>query len=315
MTIETIEEIGNAIFEERNLAPAQLKVNSKNINYWIREKLVPFVPVQQANENNDDHIDHLTTLSVKNKKTTPKAKWIRLNLAQAVWVSLVNELYNFKVPVEKLQELAYKVWQEPREQKYADKVFEYHIKENPNNLPKYEIDKLKSNLKNELLMEHYFRTIINEFTNMVKSAFYRKELPHNFLYIPETNDYMFHNWSLPLTLELSGIYLQKPMVCIPVVPILSRILLAEFDNKKIKDLEYLSSIEKQIRDIVVFKRPKVVEIAFEDGEIKPITVTEQHKSREQLAQYILKNKIKRGSKLLIDIRSNDNYKITLINKE
>jgi hypothetical protein len=104
------------------------------------------------------------------------------------------------------------------------------------------------------------------------------------------------------------------MISIPIVPILSRILLQEYDNKKIKDLKYLSSIEKQIRDIVVFKRPKAVEIAFQDGNINTIVVTEEHKSREQLAEYILKNKIKKGSKLLIDIRSNDHYKITVIKK-
>ncbi|WP_040254140.1 hypothetical protein [Psychroserpens mesophilus] len=310
MTTETIEEIGNALFEERNISPTQLMVSSKNINSWIRGKLVPFVPVQQAPDKNS----HLTAPSVSSKMSKPQAKWIRLNLAQAVWVSIINELYNFKVPLYKLEELAFSVWQEPREQKFADKVFEYHINHNPNNLPKHEIDKLKSHLKNEMLMEHYFRTIINPFTDIVKSAFYRNELPHNFLYVPETNQYMFHYQPLNLTLDLSSIYLQKPMVSIPIVPILSRILLQEFDNKKVKDLKYLSSIEKQIRDIVVFKRPKVVEIAFKEGDIKTIEVTEQHKSRIQLAEYILKNKIKKGSKLLIDIRSNDHYKITLIKK-
>jgi hypothetical protein len=132
--------------------------------------------------------------------------------------------------------------------------------------------------------------------------------------VPETNDFMFHYNPLELTLNLSSVYLQKPMICIPIVPILSRVLLHEFDNRKLKDLKYLSEIEKQIRDIVVFKRPKIVEIAFEEGNIKTIEVTEKHKSRQQLAQYILENKIKKGSKLLIDIRSNDHYKITLIKK-
>lgn len=312
MTKETIEEIGNAVFEERNISPTHLNVSSKNINNWIRGKLVPFVPVQQSQETG---AQVAAIPSKANKKNTPKAKWIKLNLAQAVWVSIVNELYNFKVPLEKLEQLAYSVWQKPREEKFADKAFEYHIKVNPNNLYKHEIEKLKAHLKNEMLMEHYFRTIINPFTDIVKSAFYRNELPHNFLYVPETNDYMFHYKPLNLTLDLSSNYLQKPMVCIPIVPILSRILLQEFDDQKIKDLKYLSSVEKQIRDIVVFKRPKVVEIAFEEGNIKTIEVTEEHKNREELAEYILTNKIKKGSKLLIDIRSEDHYKITLIKKK
>lgn len=74
-------------------------------------------------------------------------------------------------------------------------------------------------------------------------------------------------------------------------------------------------MERQIRDIVVFKRPKVVEIAFQDKRNEAFVVTEEHKSRQQLAKYILQNKIKKGSKLLIDIRSNENYKITLIKSE
>jgi hypothetical protein len=73
-------------------------------------------------------------------------------------------------------------------------------------------------------------------------------------------------------------------------------------------------LERQIRDIVVFKKPKIVEIAFEGDHIKPIVVTEEHKSKEQLARYILENRIAKGSKLLIDIRSQGNYKLTLIKK-
>lgn len=307
MTTDTIEKISNVVFEERNIPPAQLDVSSKNINSWIRGKIVPFVPVQQASDSTP--VDNLT---VAKKKNTAKPKWIRLNLAQAVWVSIVNELNNYKVSEENLEKLAYEIWQKPREQKFADKFFLDHIKDNPNNLPKHEIEKLKSHLKNEMLMEHYFRTIINPFTDIVKSAFYRNKLPHNFLYVPETNEYMFHYHSSDLILNLSSVYLQKSMICIPLVPILSKILLLDFDNKKIKDLRYLSRVEEQIREIVAFKRPNVVEIAFDEGDINTIEVTEQHKNRMQLAEYILHNKIKKGSKLLIDIRSNDHYKITLI---
>jgi hypothetical protein len=301
MTTKTIEHIGNSIFEEREISPSQLGVSSKDINSWIKEKIVPFTSPQQVDETN------------QKKKT--KTKWVKLNLAQAVWVSIINELANFKVPYDKLEELAYMVWQKPRDDKFADSVFKHHIKDNPNNLPKHDLDKLKSHLRNELLMEHYFRTIINPFTDIVKSAFYRSDLPHNFLYVPETNDYVFHYEPKELLLKLNSVFLQKPMICIPILPLMSKILLAEFDNKKNKDLKYLTNVEKQIRDIVVFKRPKSVEIAFQEGNIKTIVVTEEHKSREQLAEYILTNKIKRGSKLLIDIRSEDHYKITLIKNE
>ena len=160
-------------------------------------------------------------------------------------------------------------------------------------------------------MENYYRTIINPFTDMVKSAFKRETLPHSMLYVSETNDYNFVNGSNKLILDLGSVYLKHPMICLPMAPIISKVLAVNFGNEK-KDLTYLTHIEKQIRDIVVFKRPKVIEIAFEAEHIKPITLTEQHKSREALARYILENKIAKGSKLLIDIRSQDNYKLTLI---
>jgi hypothetical protein len=101
------------------------------------------------------------------------------------------------------------------------------------------------------------------------------------------------------------------MLSIPLIPILAKVLAVDFGNKK-KELSYLSEIEKQIRDIVVFKKPKIVEIAFENENIKPIIVTEQHKTKEQLARYILEHKIAKGAKLLIDIRAQGNYKLTLI---
>ena len=307
MTTDTIIDIGNIVFEEREINPSQLGISSRQINYWIHNKIVPFADLQEPAENT------LTVPSDHSKKTT-KTKWVRLNLAQAVWVSIVNELFKFKVPLTTMQELAYEVWQRPREEHYADKIFQHHLDKNSNNLPKLELDKLSNHLKDELLMEYHFRTIINPFTDMVKSAIYRTSSPHTLLYVPESNDYEFRYGDSSLVLDLASVFLQNPMISLPIGPIISKVLLVDFDNKKKKDLSYLTNIEKQLRDIVVFKRPKVVEIAFEDNNIEPIVVTEKHQSREQLSKYILNNKIEKGSKLLIDIRSNDHYKITLIKK-
>lgn len=160
-------------------------------------------------------------------------------------------------------------------------------------------------------MEHYFRTIINPFTDMIKSAILREALPHSMLYVSKANNYQFIVGGTELILDLSSVYMQHPMISLPMAPMIAKVLAVDFGNEK-KDLTYLTDIEKQIRDIVVFKRPKLIEIAFEEHHIKPITLTEEHKSREALARYILENKIAKGSKLLIDIRSQDNYKLTLI---
>ena len=300
-----IIELGNNIYNERDISPAQLGVTSRQINYWIDKAVVPFVEKQQPKEVENKKKDTLKT------KKENKTKWIRLDLSQAVWVSIVKELLSFGVSIEQLAELAKSVWQKPRENKYADSVFRAHINNKIHEISDKNINILKKNLADETQMENYYRTIINPFTDMVKSAFKRETLPHSMLYVSETNDYNFVNGSNKLILDLGSVYLKHPMICLPMAPIISKVLAVNFGNEK-KDLTYLTHIEKQIRDIVVFKRPKVIEIAFEAEHIKPITLTEQHKSREALARYILENKIAKGSELLIDIRSQDNYKLTLI---
>lgn len=299
MSEEDLIQIGNLIYNERLINPSKIGVTSRQINYWINKGLIPFASPSD-NQKADD---------------SDKNKWVRLNSAHAVWACLVQELFKLNVSKKAVFNVAKDIWQKSRIDKYADKVFKMHIEKNPLNLEKENIDRLKNILADELLMEYYYRTIINPFTDMIKSAFARRHLPYSFLYVPETGEYEFRENGNTLLMDLSNLYHQHPIIIIPFLPILSRIINVEFSNKRIKDLKYLSEIEKQIRDIVVFKRPKIVEIAFEENDIETIVVTEKHQSREKLAQYILENKIKKGSKLLIDIRSNDNYKITLIKKD
>ncbi|MBG7613137.1 hypothetical protein IU405_12840 [Polaribacter sp. BAL334] len=299
-------ELGNFVYDDQEISPAQLGVTSRQINYWIDKALVPFVEKQQPKEVVLNKMDALIA-----GKNDTKTKWIRLNLSQAVWVCIVKDLLSFGVSVEQLAKLAKSVWQKPREDKYADTVFKFHINDKMSKLSEETINSLKIFLADDLFMDHHYRTIINPFTDMIKSAINRETLPHSMLYVPQTNDYEFITGGTELTLGLSSVYLQNPMICLPLAPIIAKVLAVDFGNEK-KDLTYLSDIEKQIRDIVIFKRPKVIEIAFQDQHIKPITITEQHKSQEELARYILENKIAKGSKLLIEIRSQDNYKLTLI---
>jgi hypothetical protein len=247
--------------------------------------------------------------SEKKKKT----KWVRMNLPQAVWACIVKELLSFGVTVNDLAVLAENVWQKPREQKYADAVFKAHLKRKNGLLAESSRQKLENALNDELLMENEHRTAINPFTDVLKSAVDRPDLPHSMLFVPETIEHGFLMHDTSLMLKLGSTFLEHPLICIPMVPMISKVLAVDFGDPK-KELSYLSELERQIRDIVVFKKPKIVEIAFEGDHIKPIVVTEEHKSKEQLARYILENRIAKGSKLLIDIRSQGNYKLTLIKK-
>ena len=300
MISEGIKNLGNIVFNDRDISPTQLGITSRKINYWLDHNLVPFVEKHQNVKNTE-------TIS---KEAATKTKWIRLNLSQAVWVCIIDTLSSFGVSADKIYTLGKSIWHEPRVDKYADKVFKEHIKNNKHQLPKDVIQSLKQIVADEYWMKD-FRKLINPFTDMLKSAILRESMPHTLLYVPGTNDFEFLYGDMNLTLKLSSVYTQHPMISIPMIPILAKVLAVDFGNKK-KELSYLSEIEKQIRDIVVFKKPKIVEIAFENENIKPIVVTEQHKTREQLARYILEHKIAKGAKLLIEIRAQGNYKLTLI---
>lgn len=297
-----IIELGQKVFDTSLINPSVLNITSRRINYWIDKKLMPFTERQE--------------ISTKKTQYDRKSerKWVRLSLAQSVWAYIIDELLSYKISLEKLEKLTENVWDKPRVERYADKVLEYHIDKNPVGLSEKSLQELISYLQDEMHMENYIRTIINPFTDAIKSAFTKRELPHSLLYAPESNSHAIHSGDQALILDLGSKFMQSTMICVPLVPIMARVMSSEFNDERKTDLYYLNNIERQIRDIVVFKKPKEVVIAFENDSIKPITVTEQHKTREKLAQYILENKIKKGSKLLINIRSSGNYKITLIQK-
>lgn len=297
-----IIELGQKVFDTNLINPSVLKITSRRINYWIDKKLMPFTE-RQENPTKKTQYDRKS-----------ERKWVRLSLAQSVWAYIIDELLSYKISLEKLEKLTENIWQKPRVERYADKVLKNHIDKNPVGLSEKSLQELISFLQDEMHMENYIRTIINPFTDAIKSAFTKRDLPHSLLYAPESNSHAIHSGDQALILDLGSKFMQSTMICIPLVPIMARVMASEFNDERKTDLYYLNNIERQIRDIVVFKKPKEVVIAFENDSIKPITVTEQHKTREKLARYILENKIKKGSKLLIDIRSSGNYKITLIQK-
>jgi len=297
-----IIELGQKVFDTNFINPSVLNITSRRINYWIDKKLMPFTE-RQENSTKKTQYDRKS-----------ERKWVRLSLAQSVWAYIIDELLSYKISLEKLEKLTENIWQKPRVERYADKVLKNHIDKNPVGLSEKSLQELISYLQDEMHMENYIRTIINPFTDAIKSAFTKRDLPHSLLYAPESNSHAIHSGDQALILDLGSKFMQSTMICIPLVPIMARVMASEFNDERKTDLYYLNNIERQIRDIVVFKKPKEVVIAFENDSIKPITVTEQHKTREKLARYILENKIKKGSKLLIDIRSSGNYKITLIQK-
>ncbi|WP_370095489.1 hypothetical protein, partial [Winogradskyella sp.] len=270
-----IIELGQKVFDTNFINPSVLNITSRRINYWIDKKLMPFTE-RQENSTKKTQYDRKS-----------ERKWVRLSLAQSVWAYIIDELLSYKISLQKLEKLTENVWQKPRVERYADKVLKDHIDKNPVGLSEKSLQKLISFLQDEMHMENYIRTIINPFTDAIKFAFTKRDLPHSLLYAPESNSHAIHYGDQALILDLGSKFMQSTMICIPLVPIMARVMASEFIDERKTDLYYLKNIERQIRDIVVFKKPKEVVIAFENDSIKPITVTEQHKTRERLARYIL----------------------------
>lgn len=153
----------------------------------------------------------------------------------------------------------------------------------------------------------------NKFTGTIDANLYDKGDVLTFVYVPDTGECFIKNSKDDLLVNLSSSFSKHSFICIPIQHIIHRVVKLDIGTPK-KNLSYLSSIENQIRDIVMFKRPKIVEIAFDDNHIKPRIITEKHVKKDEIADFLVNNRIPKGAKLLIDERAQDNYKLTLITK-
>ncbi|PQB03317.1 hypothetical protein BST83_18625 [Polaribacter filamentus] len=273
------------LFSERYILPRHLGISSRQVNYWKERVILPFFE---------------------------KEKYGKMNIPQAVWLYAINELTKLGIDTKRLAQLAKDVWDLPREEKYLDSIFEYHLNKKVNRLDDVHISSLKIMLDDELLM-NTLRTENNPFTDAIKASIYIEKSPSSLLYFPNTGEHTFIIGDITPTLKLNSLMNQETSICIPLIGFIKKIVTIEFEMIE-GDLAYLSQIENQLKDIILFKSPKYIELVIDNEKIKPLIITEQHKKGEQLANFILSNKLPKNSKLLIEPRSQDNYKLTLITK-
>ena len=76
--------------------PENLGITARQFNYWRNCNVLPFF--------------------VKEKKGY-------MNMSEALWILIINELSNIGVNTKKLQNLSDKIWVVPFKKKYADGVF------------------------------------------------------------------------------------------------------------------------------------------------------------------------------------------------
>jgi hypothetical protein len=284
MNDESYIRFGELLYK-KYILPKDLGIPSRKVTYWKDNKILPYFD---------------------------REKHAKMNIPQAIWLSIIKELSDIGIDSERLAKLSKDVWYSPTQEKYADDVIKKNLKAIRSGLSDSAKTILKNQLSDDLIMDT-LRKELNPFTDMVKSCIMNEKEPHSLIYIPNTGEHAFLLNNNEVLLKLNSLYSKETIISVPIINTLSKVIAFDLISKN-KDLKYLTGIENQIREIVLFKKPKVVEIAFDDNHIKPRIITEKHIKQDEIADFFLNNKIPQGTKLLIDVRSQDNYKLTLITK-
>jgi hypothetical protein len=274
--------LGALISKKYLLPDKHLGIKSRQVNYWKSKDILPFFK--------------------KEKKGF-------MDMREALWVLIINELSSIGVDTNKLQKLSEDAWIIPFQEKYADAVFKRAITEKQLNQKDNEI--LEHHLGFEPIMNTIFRREINPFTDAFKSCLISNRSVVSLIYCPKTGEHSFNFSNVGLTADLNNLYFSETLIVIPFLPLISKLVGIEI-GKSNTDLEYLSSIENQIRRVLFFDKPKLLEIDLQqNGLPKIIKITEEHKKPEELAKFFLTNKLPNGSKITIETRSQGNYKVTI----
>lgn len=282
MKKESLIELGKLLYE-MNILPTDLGITSRQVTYWKDRKIFPFLT---------------------------KEKRGSMNIPEALWLLIINELSNIGLDSKKLTRLSYDVWVKPYYEKYADQIFKKELTNNKdlNNIDK---DWLEHYLQNDFIMESTFRKEINPFTDSIKTCLINKGNIVSLLYCPKNEEFCFNFNNIELTSNLNNLFFGETLISVPIVPLLSKVVGVDMKESQ-NDLYYLTSLENQIRRIVHFDSPKLLEIVLEkDGGDKIYKITEGHKNPEELAKFFLNNKLPLGAKILIEPRAQGNYKITI----
>ena len=274
------------LMDQRYTLPKYFGVSSRMVTYWKSKVVLPFFD------------------------TGKKGK---MNVPQALWVCLIQELSTFGINTTKLAELAKMVWDEPREKGYFKSKLEKHIaflkkqKVADSSLKGFEFILNDSKLLSTHGME------INPFSDAVIDSILVDKKPMSFYYFPKTGEYHIRDGNKAITEKFLEMINDKAYMCIPLMPFIEQIVSVEFQRVK-KDIAYLSQIENQIREIIMFKSPKYIELLVDNDNIKPLIIREDHKKAKQLADFFLNNKLPKTARLLIEPRAQDNYKLTILTK-
>ncbi|MGB4743510.1 MAG: hypothetical protein WBH49_07755 [Flavobacteriaceae bacterium] len=274
------------LLAQRFTLPKYFGISPRMVTYWKTKEVLPFFDA---------------------------GKKAKMNVPQALWLCLIQELSEFGINTTKLAELAKMVWLEPRQKGYFKSKLEKHIAFlKKQKVVDSSIDAFESILKDSNLL-HFHGMEINPFSDAVIDSILIDKKPMSFYYFPKTGEYHLRDGNKAITEKFLEMINDKAYMCIPLMPFIEQIVSVEFQRVK-KDIAYLTQIENQIREIIMFKSPKYIELLVDNDNIKPLIIREDHKKAKQLADFFLNNKLPKSARLLIEPRAQGNYKLTILTK-
>jgi hypothetical protein len=278
--------IVNEILSQRYISNKDLKITSRQVSYWKDRNILPFFE--------------------KNSHS-------KMNIPMATWMHMVRVLSDLGISSSNLTDLAKQVWQTPRDNDYLkDKIDALLNSHGANKLEAQTKERLLYIRGDSRLMDTLGQEL-NPFTDCLVDSILIERNFANFYYFPKSGDFYLNVGHAKATIDLLSLMDVEPFICIPLMPFIETIVSIEF-GLLTKDLKYLSEVENQIRDIVIYKAPKNILIVLNDKEIEILVIREEHKKAEQLAAFFMNNKLPKNAKLLIEPRAQGNYKITIITK-
>jgi len=282
-----VERIKAELLAQKYVLPKHFGFSTRMVSYWKTKQILPFFQKDQHG---------------------------RMNIPQAVWLHLVNELSEVGIATKHLSKLAYSIWQKPIEEGCFDEKLKNAIKtEEKKKTPDQRRIKDLDQILNDPILKPTLAQEQNPFVDAIVDCILVNYKPISFYYLPKKEEWFINNGIKALTEQNLAYMTNQTYICIPLMPFISQIVSVEFDLID-QDLPYLTTVENKLRTIIKTRAPKFVEIVIDSNRLQPLVIREQHKSAEAFSKFILNNKFPKTGKMVVEKRAQDNYKLTIITK-
>lgn len=282
-----LEHFKCELLAQKYVLPKHFGFSTRMVSYWKSKKVLPFFQKDQHG---------------------------RMNVPQAVWLHLVNELSEVGISTKCLSKLAYSIWQQPIEDGFFDRKLNSAIREEQKKkTPNHQRVEGFNQILNDSLLQSSLAQEQNPFIDAVVDSLLVSHKPISFYYLPKQSEWFISDGIKALTEKCLAYITNQTYICVPLMPFMSQIVSVDFDLVD-QDIPYLNAVENKLRNIVKTRSPKFIEIVIDNNRLQPLIIREEHKSAEAFAKFILNNKFPKTGKIVVEKRSQDNYKLTILTK-